>query len=91
MKNLSSKEKKKIRSDLTKLDPMVFVGKSGITEEIINEVKRHLRSVKLIKVKVQKSALPGKTKTEIAQELAEKTGSQVIEIKGFTIGLFKGG
>lgn len=91
MKKLTSKERKQVKADLTSLAPLVFVGKAGITEEIINEAKRHLRSVKLIKVKVQKSALPGKTKTEIAEELAEKTRSQVIEIKGFTIGLFKGG
>lgn len=89
MKKLSSKEKKQIRSALAATHFSVQVGKGGVTEEIITEIKRHLKSERLIKVKVLKSALPEKTKTEIAQELAEKTGSQVIEIKGYTIGLSK--
>lgn len=65
------------------------IGKNGLTEGTINEIKRQLKDKKLIKVKLLKSFIADKDKKIAAKELAEKTGSEIAQIIGFTITLYK--
>jgi len=81
MKNL--KEKSKL------LEPIVRIGKNGLTDNMIKEIKKNLVKKKLIKVKFLKGALQDKNKKEFAMEVAEKTGAKLIDAVGFVVVLYK--
>ncbi len=70
---------------------IVRIGKKGITEQNINEIKNILKKYKVVKIKLLKNfrEIYDIDKEEIAQLLAEKTDSKIVEIRGFTIVLSK--
>ncbi|MEE9524990.1 MAG: YhbY family RNA-binding protein [Candidatus Woesearchaeota archaeon] len=80
---------KKIMAEKAKnIQPILRIGKSGVTDGIIEEIKRQLRKRKLIKIKFLKSAIEG-SKKEFAEEIAERTRSELIHQVGFVIVLHK--
>lgn len=85
-------DKKKIlelRGMAANIDAITHIGKNGVTPSLIEEISRQLKANKLVKVKLLKSALDEMTRDEIAKLLADKTGSELIEVKGNTVVLFK--
>lgn len=69
------------------LDPVVQIGKEGITDAVIAAIKSALTAHELIKIKVG-SECPVDRK-EAGPELAEKTGSTLAQILGRTLLLYK--
>lgn len=78
-----------LRGQAAKIEALTHVGKNGITDSLIEELKRQMKDNKLIKVKLLKSAVEAMPREELAKELAEKTKSELIEVKGNTVVLFK--
>jgi len=60
----------------------LHVGKSGITEALIEELKEQIRVKRVVKVKMLRSSGDRKV---VAAELAEKTESELVEVRGFTV------
>ena len=79
----SKKTKKELVKMGSEIDPTVHVGKEGLTEGIVQEVKAQLKRAKLIKVRVLPAA--DKDKDEVAEELAARTNAKVVETRGFTV------
>ena len=79
----SLKEKAKI------FEPVIRIGKSGLTEDSIKEIKRQLHKKRLIKIKLLKSCLEKKDRKEFAKDIAEKTDSELIDQVGFVVVLNK--
>jgi len=71
------------------LEPILRIGKSGLTEGTINEIKRQLEKNKLIKIKLLKAALEDKDRKTLAKEIAQKTNSELIHQVGFIVVLYK--
>ncbi|MDH4123412.1 MAG: YhbY family RNA-binding protein [Thermoplasmata archaeon] len=70
-----------------KIPVTVAVGKKGVTDQIIEEIKNQLVSHRIVKIK-----LHGETKLarfEIAKELAEKSNAKLVEVRGFTVTLIR--
>ena len=85
-------DKKKVlelRGEAARLEATTHLGKNGITPSLVEEVSRQLKDNKLIKVKLLKSAIEETPREMIAKELAEKTNSELIEVKGNTVVLFR--
>ena len=80
---------KELKQKAKSLEPSVRIGKSGLTESIIDEIKIHLKEKKLVKVKLLKSSIQGKGKKAVARELAEKTSSVLVDRVGFVVVLYK--
>jgi RNA-binding protein len=78
-----------LRGMAARIEPTTHIGKNGVTDSLIEEINRQLKDNKLIKVKVLKSAIESMPRDEIARLLAEKTGAELIEVKGNTVVLFK--
>jgi len=68
---------------------VVRIGKSGITDGIVEEIKRHLRQKKIVKVKFLSAFMKGKDKRLVAQEIACKCEASVFQRVGFTVVLKK--
>jgi len=75
----------KLRSKAKTLEPIIRIGKKGLTEAIIEEIKKLLKKRKLIKVKMLKSVLENKDKKEVIKELVNKTNAVLIEAVGFIV------
>lgn len=72
-----------------KLEPVVRIGKSGLTEPIINEIKRQLKQKRLIKIKLLRSFIGKSERKQLAKEIAGRTEAELVDITGFTVVLSK--
>jgi len=61
----------------------VHVGKEGVTASLIDEVTRQVKMRKVVKVRLLPSV--EKDREEVAEELAERSGSVLIEVVGHTV------
>ena len=71
------------------LEPTIRIGKSGITESQVNEIKKQLEKRKLVKIKLLRSFVQKAGRKKAIEEIAEKTNSEIILAVGFTFVLHK--
>jgi len=64
----------------------VRIGKKGLTDEVINEIKRRLKDHKVVKVKI---GIEVEDRREFAKKVAGLAGAKLIEVRGFTFILAK--
>jgi RNA-binding protein len=65
------------------VDATLRVGKSGI-ESVTDELDSQLTDRELVKVKFLRSARGGTTTDELARDLAERVGAELVETRGNT-------
>ncbi len=80
-------EKKK--KEVLLSQPSVILGKKGITEDFIDHLKKIIKREKIVKVKALKSAVAGTDIKLIAKEVAEKTNTNLIDVRGKTFMISK--
>lgn len=66
--------------------PDVIIGKNGITEGVIEEIKRRLKAKGVIKVKMLRTALEGSgiDRREAARLVARLAGARLMGVRGRT-------
>ena len=79
----------KLKAEANKLSPIINIGKNGVTDSVVEELKKHIKANRLVKVKVLKSAESEKDLKDIAEELAERSHSTLIELRGRTVVLYR--
>lgn len=84
---LTGKQRRFLRAKGHNLNPLVQIGKSGLTDELLGAVDQALLDHELIKIRLGKNALVDRK--EAAAELAERTGSEVAQVLGSTILLYR--
>jgi RNA-binding protein len=84
---LSGKQRRHLRALAHDLRPLVQVGKDGIDDGLIGAVDQALLDHELIKVKVGESA--GLDRHDVADDLAAKTTSEVAQVLGNIVILYK--
>ena len=72
--------KKELMRRALEISPTVHVGKDGLKDSLYEEIKAQLKKNRLIKIKVLANA-DSETK-EIADAIAESTGSVVVDVRG---------
>ncbi len=85
---MTSKERAALRAQANSLDPLFQIGKGGISDSVIEQTADALRARELIKVKMLLESAP-EAPRETADKLAEATGSEVVQLIGGTIVLYK--
>ncbi len=84
---LTSKQRAVLRGIASTYDTIFQVGKGGISDTLITQVEDALRARELIKLRVlDNSPMDAR---EAAEELASKTGSDVVQVIGSKFVLFK--
>lgn len=84
---LTSKQRSFLRSLGHKLEPIVFLGKGGLTENIIKEMDTNLELRELIKVKLQDGCeLELK---DVANEVAVTLKADVVQVIGHKFILYR--
>ncbi len=84
---MNTKERSYLRGKANALKPLVYLGKDGITDNFLEEVRTALFHNELIKIAVMKNA-PEDAKSS-AESVAQATGSEVVQVLGSKITLFK--
>ena len=84
---LTGKQRRHLRALAHPLKPLVQVGKGGIDDGLVAAVDQALADHELIKVKVGDGA--GLDRHEVAEQLAQKTKSQVAQVLGYTVLLYR--
>lgn len=77
---MTSKERAYLKGLANRVPSLYQVGKDGVTENVVKQIDDALSARELIKGNVLENAMM--TAREVAEELAEKTGSQVVQVIG---------
>ena len=86
---MTSKQRAYLRSLAMKIEPILQLGKSGVTPENTASVAEALEARELIKISVLQNCLFDPQ--DMAQMLAERTQSEVVQVIGKKIILYKRG
>lgn len=84
---MTSKQRSYLKSLASSLDPVFNIGKASLTPEITEAVSEAFHTKELIKVAVLKNCIDDPK--VIAEALAERTHSQVVQVIGKKIVLYK--
>ena len=86
---MTSKQRAYLKSLAMTMEPILQIGKSSLTPEFTKSVSEALEARELIKISVLKNCMDDPS--QMAQMLAERTGSQVVQVIGKKIVLYKEG
>ena len=86
MNNLSSSQRSYLRSQSHHLEPVVLIGKHGITDGTIESIDRVLEARELIKIKFREFK---DEKSSLSEKITELTNSQVVGVIGHTVIIFR--
>ncbi len=84
---MTSKQRAYLKSLASNLNPVFQIGKSGLTPEVTEAVGECFNNNELIKIAVLKNCLDDPKM--IAEAVAERTHSQVVQVIGRKIVLYK--
>lgn len=62
--------------------PSVRIGKTGITPNIVEEIRAQLKKRKLVKIKINKGIYERDSRTQVWSYLAEETSSVIVLARG---------
>lgn len=65
------------------------IGKSGLTEGVIAEIRKQLAKKKIVKVKFLRNIIDKNDKQELFDQIAAKTSSKILGKVGFCVVLKK--
>ena len=77
---------KKLRVKAHSLDPVLQIGKGGVTDSMVKEILKQLKKRKLIKIRLLKAAGDRK---KLVDEIVSKTKATLVRSVGRVVVLFK--
>lgn len=84
---LTSKQRAQLRGMASTEDTIVYIGKNGITDSVVSEMRDTLKARELVKGKVQESSLL--TAREVCEELARLCSAEPVASIGSKFVLYK--
>lgn len=87
MTALTGKQRRHLRALGYDLKPTVSVGRQGLSEPVLRSVDEAYNTSELVKARLERSC--ELDRQEAAQQLAEGTGSHLVQVLGRTILLYR--
>lgn len=84
---LTGKQRRYLKGLAHHLDQTVYVGKAGITENILKEIEIGFETRELVKIKIQEGC--ELTKEEVADQIIAKTGCEFVQAIGRKVTLYR--
>lgn len=84
---MTSKQRAYLKGLAMTMDPIFQIGKASLTPEIIQAINEALEARELIKISVLKNCIDDPR--EIAETMAERSHSQVVQVIGKKIVLYR--
>ncbi len=90
MSKITTRMKRHVRHLLKDENPTIWVGKDGLTSQLVSEIEKQLQKNKMVKVKILPAALLDDiTAQVIAAKAAEQTNAALVEVRGHVFILFR--
>ncbi|HWK24379.1 MAG TPA: ribosome assembly RNA-binding protein YhbY [Ureibacillus sp.] len=84
---LTGKQKRFLRAEAHHLTPIFQVGKGGVNDQMISQLRDVLEARELIKVRILDNC--EEDKHEVANALAKGTNAELVQLIGLTVVLYK--
>ncbi len=84
---MKGKQKSYLRSLAMTMQPIFQIGKGGVNENLIIQLQDALEARELIKIRVLNNS--DETAQGVAEEIADATGSHLVQVIGHNIVLYK--
>lgn len=88
---MSEPDREELRSRGQTLDATLRVGKAGVNQGVVDEVDGQLEEEDLVKVRFLRSARADEDRDALAEELARRADATLVEVRGNTCLLHRGG
>ena len=90
MSKITTRMKRHVRHVLKDANPTIWVGKDGLTSQLISEIEKQLQLNKMVKIRILPAALQrDNTAQSIGAKAAEQTDAALVEVRGHVFILFK--
>lgn len=89
MSKLTAGMKRSVKRRLIGEKPTIWIGKSGVSQELLKEIEKQLKKKEMVKVRILKSALKESEAKQVALQIAEQTQASLVEVRGHTFMLYK--
>lgn len=86
---ITSGIKRRIKHELSNEKPTVWVGKEGLSTQMISEIDRQLDIREMVKIRILETALKEQKTKTIASKVAEQTNAVLVEVRGHTFMLYR--
>ena len=84
---LTSKQRSFLKSLAHNIDPAVYIGKAGVTENVVKEIDMCLEARELVKVKLQEGC--DLTPKDVANDVAARLGAEFVQAIGRKFTLYR--
>ncbi len=90
MSKITTRMKRHVKHVLKDESPTIWVGKDGLTLQLIAEMEKQLQKNKMVKVRILPAALKElNTAESIAAKAAKETDAALVEVRGHVFILFR--
>ena len=84
---ITSKQRSFLKSLAHNIDPAVYIGKAGETENVVKEIDMCLEARELVKVKLQEGC--DLTPKDVANDVAARLGAEFVQAIGRKFTLYR--
>ena len=84
---MTSSERASLRSYAMAMQPTTNIGKNGVNDMLVKQIDEQLECRELVKISVLKNSAG--SAEEYAQEVAQKTNSEVVQVIGNKITVYR--
>jgi len=78
---------RRLRSEFGLERPTLWIGKNGLTPDLVEEAQRQLESKEVVKIRLHRT-VPQQTE-DVARFLATETGGEIVDVRGRSFILYK--
>lgn len=89
MSKITTKMKRHVRHELKEEGPTIWVGKDGLTPQLMVQVENQIQRTKMVKIRILKSALLTESAKVIATRTAEQVGAALVEVRGHVFIIYR--
>lgn len=90
MSKITTRMKRHVRFKLKDEKPTIWVGKDGLTAQLLNEIEKQLQKNKMVKIRILPSALQEENTTKtIASAASQQTSAALVEVRGHVFILYR--
>jgi RNA-binding protein len=87
---ITTRMKRHVRHVLKDENPTIWVGKEGLTPQLVAEMEKQLQGNKMVKARILPAAMTEEnTAQAIATKAAEQTNAALVEVRGHVFILFR--
>lgn len=84
---ITPKQRKYLKSLAHNIEPVLQIGKSGITENVLVQIREALEARELVKIKILNNA--GLEANDVANEISEKLRAEFVQSIGNKFTIYK--